>query len=68
MQKNEIRTLRHPYAQRKMISLDLIAKVMSAPLSIFSGNLKECPTLVCFVSQDTNCVCESLDNAFLFCI
>lgn len=49
-----------------MISLDLIAKVMSAPLGIFSGDLKECPTLVRFVLQNTNYVCESLDNAFIF--
>ncbi|PKU41965.1 hypothetical protein llap_7727 [Limosa lapponica baueri] len=39
-----------------MISPDLIAKVMSVPLGIFSGDLKECPTLVCFVLQNTNYV------------
>jgi len=42
MQKNEICTLQHPYAQRKMISLGLIAKDWLAALGIFSGELKEC--------------------------
>lgn len=47
-----------------MISPDLIAKVTSVALGIFSGDLKEHPTLVCLVLQNTNYVCESPDNAF----
>lgn len=48
------------------MSLDLIAKVMSVTLDIFSGGLKDHPVLVCLVLQNINFVYESLNNA-LFC-
>lgn len=38
MQENGICTLQHPHVQRRLISLDLIAKGISAPLAIFSGD------------------------------
>lgn len=64
--KKGICTLWHPQVQKKLNSLFIIAKVMSAPLPICNEDHKDCLTLMCFVLQNTDVFCESLNNAFLF--